>query len=247
MVEDSSVLTFGDMEIPYSITRTKRKTVGIIVEPDGIVNVRAPVDLETNKIQEAVIKKGNWIVNKLKQAQEIKKPVPIKQELVSGEKILLNNRLYRLKINLTPKKRTQILFAFRMLQIFICENLTLEERNEEIKKTLIKWYKDKAHSIISERIKKYEKYLEIKPTGIKIRDQKIRWGSCTPEGLLIFNWRIVMAPISAIDYVIVHELSHIQDPTHSNKFWSLVESLFPNYKKWKEWLRINGPSLDLRV
>jgi len=56
-----------------------------------------------------------------------------------------------------------------------------------------------------------------------------------------------MAPISAIDYIIVHELCHMKEPTHSSKFWDLIESLFPNYKKWKEWLRINGRLLDLRI
>jgi len=56
-----------------------------------------------------------------------------------------------------------------------------------------------------------------------------------------------MAPVSAIDYIIVHELSHLQDPSQSAKFWSLIESLYPNYKKWKEWLRINGPNLYLRL
>jgi len=247
MVEDTNILIFGDLEIPYSITRTKRKTVGIVVEPDGFVNVKAPLDLETQKIHDAVNKKKNWIVNNLKKVQEIVKPIPLKQELVSGEKILLKNNLYRLKITPTPKKKTNVIFAFRMLNVFVNEHLEKEEKQEEIKKAINKWYKERALSIISERIEKYEKYLEIKPKEIKIRDQKIRWGTCTPEGTLIFNWRIIMAPVSAIDYVVVHELCHIQDPTHSSKFWTLVESLLPNYKKWKEWLRINGPSLDLRV
>ena len=247
MVEDSNVLIFGDMEILYSITRTKRKTVGIVVEPGGIVYVKAPLDLETEKIQEAVNKKKIWIVNKLKKDQEIVKPVPLKHELVSGEKIRLKNNLFRLKITPTPKKRTHTIFAFRTLTVYVDEKLEKEEKNEEIKRALMKWYKERALSIISERIEKYEKYLEIKPNGIKIRDQKVRWGTCTPERTLIFNWRIVMGPVSAIDYVVVHELCHIQDPTHSNKFWTLVGSLFPNYKKWKEWLRVNGPILDLRL
>ena len=91
------------------------------------------------------------------------------------------------------------------------------------------------------------KFIEYEPKEIKIRDHKIRWGSCTKEGALIFNWQIVMAPLSAIDYIVVHELVHLKEPLHSTKFWNKVEDLLPNYKRWKEWLRINGSYLDLRL
>ena len=65
------------------------------------------------------------------------------------------------------------------------------------------------------------------------------------DGKVIFNWRTVMAPVSAIDYVIVHELCHFKESLHSLEFWDLLESIFPEYKKWKEWLRINGLTLDI--
>ncbi|MHA1232174.1 MAG: M48 family metallopeptidase, partial [Candidatus Helarchaeota archaeon] len=138
---------------------------------------------------------------------EIKRPIPLKQELVIGEKILLKNKLIRLKIILYPKKRSKISFAFNTLYIYTNENLPKLQSENEIKRLLIKWYRQKALSIIiSERIEKFLKIMDIKPKEIKIRDFKLRWGSCTKDGKLLFNWRIIMAPISAIDYVIVHEL-----------------------------------------
>ena len=97
---------------------------------------------------------------------------------------------------------------------------------------LIKRYKEKALNIISNRIDKYLELFDFKPQEIKVRDQKIRWGSCTKDEKLIFNWRIVMAPISAIDYVIVHELCHLEKPTHSANYWDRVESLFPYQKTY---------------
>jgi len=95
-------------------------------------------------------------------------------------------------------------------------------------------------------VERYSRYLKKEPKEIKIREIKLRWGSCTPEGILLFNWRIMMAPVSAIDYVIIHELCHLQDPDHSAAFWNAVESLQPTYRKWKKWLHINGRQLDLR-
>ena len=72
-----------------------------------------------------------------------------------------------------------------------------------------------------------------------------RWGSCTKEGSLNFNWKIAMAPISVIDYVIVHEIVHLQEHTHNEKFWKEILKLMPNYLEKKEWLRLNGRKLDI--
>ena len=247
MATDINEVRFGKSTVNYEITRTERKTVGIVVEPDGSVLVKAPLDLELEKIKETVLKKRKWIFNKLENIKEIKKPVPIKHELVSSEKLLLKYRLYRMIIHLTQEKKTKVNFVFKKFHIYVNKNLSILKREEEIKTTLINWYKDKALKIINKRIKRYLIYLEYQPKEISVRDQKIRWGSCTKDGKLIFNWRIVMAPISAIDYVIVHELCHLKEASHSAKFWAMVKSLFPNFKKWKEWLRINGLTLDLRL
>lgn len=247
MVSEIQTIKYGDMEISYSIDRTSRKTIGIVVEPDGKVIIKAPIDLEQQKILDTIYNKRKWIAEKLKLTEEIKKPIPLKHELVSGEKILLKNRLIRLKIHTYPNERSELTYAFKTLHIYVNETLSQNERDEEIKRVLIDWYKEKALNIISNRIDKYLELIDFKPQKIKVRDQKIRWGSCTKDGKLIFNWRIVMAPISAIDYVIVHELCHMKEPAHSAKFWESIRSLFPYYKKWKEWLRINGKSLDLRI
>lgn len=247
MVSEIQSIKYGDMEISYSIVRTSRKTIGIVVEPDGKVIVKTPIDLEQQKIFDTIYNKRKWIADKLKLTKEIKKPIPIKHELVSGEKILLKNRLIRLKIYTYPNKRSRITYAFKTLYIYINETLSQGEKEEEIKRVLINWYKEKALNIITNRIEKFLELIDFKTQKIKIRDQKLRWGSCTKDGKLIFNWRIVMAPISAIDYVIIHELSHMKEPMHSAKFWDTVKSFFPNYKKWKEWLRIHGPNLDLRI
>ncbi len=78
---------------------------------------------------------------------------------------------------------------------------------------------------------------------VAIRDQRTRWGSCSPRGTLSFNWRLALAPFEVLDYVVVHELCHLREPNHSPRFWDLVTSRRPGWKKQREWLRDYGPEL----
>ena len=85
----------------------------------------------------------------------------------------------------------------------------------------------------------------IEPRQVKIKEQKKRWGSCTYKGDLLFNWRAVIAPSPVIDYIIVHEMSHLVHKNHSSKFWKLVESILPDYRGRRKWLKDYGVRMDL--
>jgi predicted metal-dependent hydrolase len=78
---------------------------------------------------------------------------------------------------------------------------------------------------------------------VQIRDQRTRWGSCSPAGNLSFNWRLVLAPFEVMDYVVVHEVCHLREPNHSRRFWRLVESRRPAWRDQKAWLDAHGPEL----
>ncbi|MBN1216308.1 MAG: M48 family metallopeptidase [Candidatus Lokiarchaeota archaeon] len=244
---DINTIDLGDNSITYNIIRTNRKTVGISVKPNGLVIVRVPYQLDLDKINTIIYKKRQWITKVIEKNKQVILPDPLKDEIISGNTFLLKNKLITLKIYPIEQKYPKISFSSRVLNIYINKNLSKKERFEKIKQILVKWYKKKALNVIKNRIGKYLKYLDDKPKEIKVRDYKIRWGTCTSDKRLIFNWRIIMAPVDVIDYVIVHELAHIEVPNHSTKFWNKVESLFPDYKKMKEWLKFNGLTLDLRI
>lgn len=82
-------------------------------------------------------------------------------------------------------------------------------------------------------------------TRITIRDQKTRWGSCSARGTLSFNWRLMLAPPAVLDYVVVHELCHLTHMNHSKAFWALVESVCPDYRAHRKWLKEHGQELIL--
>jgi len=105
---------------------------------------------------------------------------------------------------------------------------------------LLEWIKNYAASYISERCRNHAQTFGFSFNKLVIRDQRSRWGSCSSKGNLNFNFRLILTLPQTIDYVIIHELCHLKEMNHSNKFWSLVEQCMPEYKVWEKWLKVEG-------
>lgn len=106
-------------------------------------------------------------------------------------------------------------------------------------------YRQAAKEYFPARVSYYEKIIGVTHNVIHIRDQKTRWGSCSSKGNLNFNWRLMLAPPRVLDYVVVHELCHRKEMNHSKAFWNAVETVLPDYKELRKWLRDNGNTLSL--
>ena len=104
-------------------------------------------------------------------------------------------------------------------------------------------YRDKAREIFEQKVSYYAQKMGVSYGRIAIRDQKTRWGSCSGEGNLNFNWRLIFAPAGVLDYVVVHELAHRKEMNHSPRFWRVVEDTMPEYRKYQKWLKENGRGL----
>jgi predicted metal-dependent hydrolase len=100
-----------------------------------------------------------------------------------------------------------------------------------------------ARELVSMLVDEEATALGVVPAGIRIRDQRTRWGSCSPNGSLSFNWRLVLAPFEVLDYVVVHEVCHLREANHSRRFWRLVESRRPGWREQRSWLNEYGPEL----
>ena len=117
-----------------------------------------------------------------------------------------------------------------------------EQRRLEI---LEKRYRNMARNLFTTRVDYYQRLTGGNYTKITIRDQKSRWGSCSSRGTLSFNYRLIFAPPGVLDYVVVHELCHLTHMNHSKDFWNMVESVMPEYRQYKAWLRNHGQELTL--
>ena len=107
------------------------------------------------------------------------------------------------------------------------------------------WYKKQAHIQIPKRVRHYANIVGEPFSRIFIKNQKSRWGSCSSARNLNFNWRLMMAPLTVLDYVVVHEISHLKQMNHSKEFWAEVEKVLPDYQEQKKWLDENGRLLQI--
>ncbi len=144
-------------------------------------------------------------------------------------------------LNVIREQRTRAKVKCAMDRILMW--VPYEADYEYKRECLEKWYRKEALCLISEKAEEFAESLSVCFENIRIKDQKSRWGSCSSKGNLNFNWRIIMAPEPVCDYVIIHELCHLVFMDHSVNFWNLVESICPQYRQYKKWLKENGKKL----
>jgi hypothetical protein len=109
----------------------------------------------------------------------------------------------------------------------------------------ITWYRGQARMVLTERVDFFAREHAFKIGKIRISSARTRWGSCSSKDTLSFTWRLVMAPLDVIDYVVVHELCHLKEMNHSKAYWAQVEAILPDYKRRRKWLKDNGGKLRL--
>lgn len=216
------------------IIRTKRKTIALQVTDDASLIVRAPFGVSEETIEHVVMKHRKWIERKQKEVLE-RDPKFTPKEFVNGEGFLYLGRYY--KLHIVQWQEIPLLFnnGFYLLKDYVPMARAL----------FIKWYKERALEKISERVKFYAKERGFIYNTVKITDAQTRWGSCSPKGNLLFSWRLIMAPLSIIDYVVVHELVHLEERSHNKDFWAKVKMLIPDYERRKEWLKGNAYLLKI--
>jgi predicted metal-dependent hydrolase len=215
------------------LIRAKRRTIALIIERDGSLTVRAPKRVTLQDIHGFITEKTDWI---LRSREKIKAIVPIrKKEYADGERFLFLGTEYELR--LVPPQRPVLKFdgGFTL-------STSARERGEQM---FTQWYKAQALTVFIERVSHYATLHGFEPKQVKVNSAKTRWGSCSANGTINFTWRLVMAPLEVIDYVVLHELAHLKVKNHSPRFWALVESICPEYKLQRQWLRQNGERLSL--
>ena len=221
------------MEINYSIKYSNRKTISIIVERDRSVVVRAPLNTSEEIIAKEINKRKRLLLQKIEHNQ--KYPFPkLSKEFVSGETLLYLGKNHKLYVTSTADEGI----------IFDNKFFINKTNQKQANKLFRDWYIKSAIEIIIPRAKAIAKQLGVVYKEINIMDLKYRWGSCTPKDNIHFNWRIIKAPMTVIEYIIVHELTHLLEANHTPAFWNRVAVMQPNFEKAKAWLKEFGGELE---
>jgi predicted metal-dependent hydrolase len=224
-------IQYGNRKIIFKIVRSnRRKTVGIYIDPETGVIIRVPHFLRVDEISEIVKKRAQWIIKKQGVIKNHNHLNSVK-EFVSGEAFPYLGRQYRLKVekSILEKEECCKLINGRFL-VEINRQLDGKRVKGIVKMALMNWYLERAYEKIPERVKLYAHQIGMRPKAVEIKNYKRQWGSCSHHnGVIRFNWKIIMAPVTILDYVIVHELCHLIYSNHSAQFWEKVQTIIPDF------------------
>ena len=235
-------LIYGDEAVTYEVIRKnyaegKKRNITIKVHPNCEIVITAPDDSKREDIHQAVMKRAKWIYEALKQFRNHLEYVQT-LNYVSGEMMFYLGRRYVLKViednDASPKikmDRGKLLVTLRQFNA---------DKTALVKALVATWYKDRAEHIFHERLSvllPQATWVDGIPS-FRVLPMTKQWGSCSTKGNLMLNPHLVKAPKECIDYVILHELCHIAEHNHSERFWRLLTSVMPNWKEVKS--RLDG-------
>ncbi|ABO51248.1 protein of unknown function DUF45 [Desulforamulus reducens MI-1] len=234
-----SSIQLGGTEISYLFRESSRaKNVNLKISLEKGLEVIVPFRYPLGNIEPLLREKEQWILQKLAmishKAQQKKE-----NSLEEKQAVSFLGKSYRLVTVFQQGSPVVELVGDKIIVILP------QNHKDNIKQILEAWLKYQAREIILQRLEVARKELGIHYKQVFIKDQKTRWGSCSSQGNLNFNFRLVMAPLPVIDYLVAHELSHLIEMNHSKKFWSLVERICPKYKTHRRWLKEHGAELTL--
>ncbi|WP_188540640.1 M48 family metallopeptidase [Paenibacillus segetis] len=213
-------IEFENQRIEFNVQYGKRKKISLHIDGFGIITVKVPKGTSEEMINNAVERHGKLILEKLQMIAKARE-IPQPREYQDEGKFLYLGKEYSLH-----------------------ELIELGDLNEEeLKIKLKKFYFSSCKKVIGERITQYQTALRVKPKSFDIVESRTKWGSCSSDKKLTFNYRLAMAPIEVIDYVIIHELCHLHHMNHDRSFWRLVGSMMPDYKEKEAYLARYGRAM----
>jgi predicted metal-dependent hydrolase len=244
----------------YTLHRVAgRKHVHLVVDEDARLQVRAPWRFSRESAAEVVIENLLWVRDALERALRTRVE---RAPLVSGTRLPLLDRELRLELRvaaqmdlLTSVDRGRVTRKVRdalgtrdgwiarrggVLQV-----VSLSLTHTAPRHLVESWYRREAKRCLPLRLAPYARMLGVEPKRISVRGQRTRWGSCSSQGTICLNWRLLLLPSNLCDYILVHELCHLRHLDHSATFWALVESVFPDYAQREDQLESMQGNLAL--
>lgn len=225
----------GQDSLHYSLRRTsRRRTVGIFVEPDGRLSVLAPETAPTERIEQILCRRLKWIRRQQREVEALPPPV-LPRQWVNGETHRYLGRQYRLKLVQAEAESVKLVGRYFVV--------SLPDRADRLRvqHLMEAWYLNHAKALLADRVRRVmaaTTWLVVRPRSVHVRPLRARWGSTTASGRISFNVDLGKLPLTCIDYVIAHELVHLMIPNHSPAFWRRLERVMPDWRNHQRRLAI---------
>ena len=219
----SEMLEVGGLT--FAVRRSlRRKTLGLTVDRGGELVIHSPENTTDHELTRWTRAKLLWVHRKLALKEELA-PKVHEPEFVSGENFSYLGRNYRLKIVREPAEPLR----FDGKHFWLAA-----DARDEAEAHFRRWYTRTGRDWLSERTATLARKTGADASRIEVRELGFHWGSCGKNGVLFFNWRLLQLPVRLIDYIIVHELVHLQEPHHSPEFWRAIDRALPAWRKLKD-------------
>lgn len=209
------------------VVRSRRRSLALHIERDGTVVVKAPHLIPKLFIDQFVLQHQEWIHKHTQKITSAKVSRSENEYLYLGKKVIF-----------TPGNYTDIKVKGDKL---LFPQALLFRKNKE----LSNWYSNEARKIITLQAEKYAVLMKTNYKEITFSDTRSQWGRCTSDNRLQFSWRLIMAPLLVLNYVVIHELAHTREKNHSQLFWMKVRNFNPSYRQQIKWLKDHGMSLTI--
>ena len=225
----------------YRVRRSDRaRHARIVVDADG-VEVVVPRRMALRHVEPFVRQKQPWIERTLRRYQDAALDGPVRVDLRDGGEVPYLGEQLDLDVRVEPgRTRPHVRRRGDVLTVKVAR-----PGREPIRDALERWYRRQARGEVEHRLDAAVARAGTSYTTLTIRAQRTRWASCSSNGSMSFNWRLLLAPAEILDYVVEHEVAHLEVLDHSQRFWRLVGRRSPDYKRHERWLRANGPALRL--
>ncbi len=235
-------IQLGSHALDYQLRRSTRRSIGFMIDDDGL-RVTAPKRITLAEIDNAIRAKQRWILTKLhergeRRAQRQQKP-PV-QWIDGAELPFMGGEI---TLRLEPAERSRCVFdpVLRELTVGVVPELSEWQLQERVRI----WLQAEAARVFTERLAVYAERLGVSYQTMTLSSAGTRWGSCTVDGSIRLNWRLIHFSLPLIDYVVAHELAHLREMNHSPRFWATVESVYPDYDGAKAALRKRSQELPV--
>lgn len=230
MTTEPSHLTVAGIRVQIERKDIKNLHLGVY-PPQGRVRVAAPLVLSNEAIRLAIINKLGWI--RRQRSQFAEQPRQSAREMVNGESHYVFGRRYRLRVHEQPGKQFVQRRGIASLDLFVNAGRSTAQREA----VLLRWYRQQLHEQIELRMESWQAVLGVQATAWGIKKMKTKWGSCNPSaGRVWFNLELAKKPLPCLDYIVVHELAHLLERQHSERFTALLDQHLPNWQQLRKML-----------